>query len=453
LELIILPTEISSNLIEQFKQEYNDRKEAKLVERAVTKNGIRNASRNLAADINSTPVFSIDLDTGDVSNQKQSGRCWMFAALNTMRHDMKNQFKVPGNFELSQNYTFFWDKFEKSNWFYENIISTATLDPDDRKVAFLLNEPQGDGGQWDMLCAIIEKYGVVPQSAYPETYNSSKSREFDTLLNEKLRKDAITLRALVNEGASEADINARKQSLLSEVYRMAAYSFGQPPVEFDWEYRDDNQEYHREAGITPKAFYDKYIGWDLKEYVSIINAPTADKPYNQTYTVEMLGNVVNGRQVKHLNLDMHDFKQAAINQLKAGKSVWFGCDVNQHSEAREKGLLDLDVFTEAELFDIDISMTKAERLDYKESLMTHAMVLTGVDLVDGVPTKWKVENSWGNKVGEKGYMVMSDAWMDEYCYQVVVEKQYLTDAQREAQAQEPTVLKPWDPMGSLAYND
>lgn len=200
MELKILSKEISQNLIDRFKQEYNGRKEAKVIERTVTKNGILNSSRNLAADVQSTPVFSIDLDTGDVANQKQSGRCWMFAALNTMRHDMKNQFKVPGNFELSQNYTFFWDKFEKSNWFYENIINTAELDTDDRKVAFLLNEPQGDGGQWDMLCALIEKYGVVPQSAYPETYNSSKSREFDTLLNEKLRKDAVTLRNLVNSG-------------------------------------------------------------------------------------------------------------------------------------------------------------------------------------------------------------------------------------------------------------
>lgn len=453
MELNILSTEISQNLIDRFKKEYTDRKESKVIERIVTKNGILNASRDLAADVESTPVFSIDLDTGDVANQMQSGRCWMFAALNTMRHDMKNQFKVPGNFELSQNYTFFWDKFEKSNWFYENIISTAALDPDDRKVAFLLNEPQGDGGQWDMLCAIIEKYGVVPQSAYPETYNSSKSREFDTLLNEKLRKDAITLRELVNSDASDEQVQERKQKMLSEVYRMASYSFGQPPVKFDWEYRDDSKAYHREEGITPKEFFDKYVGWDLNEYISIINAPTADKPYDQTYTVEMLGNVVNGRQVKHLNLNMHDFKQAAINQLKSGESVWFGCDVGQHSEAREKGLLDLRVFAEDELFDIDISMSKAERLDYKESLMTHAMVLTGVDLVDGKPKKWKVENSWGKKVGEKGYMVMSDEWMDEYCYQVVVQKKFLTDAQREAQAQEPTVLKPWDPMGSLAYKD
>lgn len=445
--------EISQDLINQFKNDYASRKESKVLERTVTKNGILASSQDLRADIDSTPVFSIDLDTGDVANQKQSGRCWMFAALNTMRHDMKDQFRVKGNFELSQNYTFFWDKFEKSNWFYENIIKTADLGTDDRKVSWLLNEPQGDGGQWDMLCALIEKYGVVPQSVYPETYNSSKSREFDTLLNEKLRKDAVTLRELVNAKTPAEEVQARKEKMLGEVYRMASYSFGEPPVKFDWEFRDDDKQYHREAGITPKEFFTKYVGWDLENYVSIINGPTADKPFNKTYSVEMLGNVVNGRQVKHLNLDMHDFKQAAINQLKAGKSVWFGCDVGQHSEPREKGLLDLNVFAEDELFDIDLSMSKAERLDYKESLMTHAMVLTGVDLVDGKPKKWKVENSWGEKVGTKGYMVMTDEWMDEYCYQVVVEKQYLTEEQRKAQAEEPTQLLPWDPMGSLAYRD
>ncbi|AEV94680.1 C1 family peptidase [Pediococcus claussenii] len=444
---------ISSDLINRFKTEYSERKESKVLERTVTKNGILASSQDLRADIQSTPVFSIDLQTGDVSNQKQSGRCWMFAALNTMRHDMKDHFRVKGDFELSQNYTFFWDKFEKSNWFYENIIQTAALDTDDRKVAWLLNEPQGDGGQWDMLCALIEKYGIVPQSVYPETYSSSKSREFDTLLNEKLRKDAVTLRELVNAGTSEPEVQARKEKMLSEVYRMASYSFGEPPVEFDWEFRDDDKNYHREAGITPKEFFKKYVGWDLKEYVSLINAPTTDKPFDQTYSIEMLGNVVGGRQVKHLNLSMHDVKRAAINQLKAGKSVWFGSDVGQHSEPREKGILDLDIFAEDELFDIDIAMSKAERLDYKESLMTHAMVITGVDLVDDKPTKWKVENSWGDKIGQKGYMVMSDAWMDEYVYQVVVEKQYLTEAQREAQSGEPVQLKPWDPMGALAYKD
>ncbi|WP_412988730.1 aminopeptidase C [Pediococcus siamensis] len=443
---------ISQEQIARYAKHYNDQNKSKVLERAVTKNGILAASEGLRGGADFSPVFSIDLETGSVSNQRQSGRCWMFAALNTMRHHLSEEFKLK-DFELSQNYTFFWDKFEKSNWFYENIIATADKPTSDRKVAWLLNEPQGDGGQWDMLCAIIDKYGIVPESVYPETYNSNKSNEFNTLLNEKLRKDAVELRELVNANTPSEQVQSRKEKLLEEVYRMASYSFGEPPTTFDWEYRDDDKNYHREAGLTPKSFFEKFVGWDLTNYVSIINAPTADKPFNHTYTIEMLGNVVGGRQVKHLNLNMRDFKQAAINQLKAGHSVWFGCDVGQHSEPRKRGLLDLGVYDEESLFDIDLSMSKAERLDYSESLMTHAMVITGVDLVDGEPKKWKVENSWGEKVGTKGYMVMTDEWMSEYCYQVVVDKQYLTEAQRQAQAEEPTKLLPWDPMGALAYKD
>jgi bleomycin hydrolase len=444
---------ISKDQVARYAKNYNEQNKSKVLERAVTKNGILAASEGLRGGADFSPVFSIDLETGAVANQKQSGRCWMFAALNTMRHHLSEEFKIK-DFELSQNYTFFWDKFEKSNWFYENVIATADKPTSDRKVSWLLNEPQGDGGQWDMLCALIDKYGIVPESVYPETYNSNKSNEFNTLLNEKLRKDAVELRELVNNAeTSDEQVQSRKEKMLEEVYRMASYSFGEPPTTFDWEYRDDDKNFHREAGLTPKSFFEKFVGWDLKNYVSIINAPTDDKPFNHTYSIEMLGNVVGGRQVKHLNLNMHDFKQAAINQLKAGHSVWFGCDVGQHSEPRKRGLLDLGVYDEEALFDIDLSMSKAERLDYSESLMTHAMVITGVDLVDGEPKKWKVENSWGEKVGTKGYMAMTDEWMSEYCYQVVVDKQFLTEDQRKAQAEEPTQLLPWDPMGALAYKD
>ena len=313
-----------------------------------------------------------------------------------------------------------------------------------------MTTPQQDGGQWDMLCAIIEKYGIVPKSVMPETYNSSKSNELNSTLNLKLRKDATILRQLVADKASDDEIAAAKDKMLQEDYRILAFTLGEPVSEFDFEYRDDDKNYHIDKGLTPKTFFDKYVGWDLNDYVSIINAPTADKPYNHTYTVEMLGNVVGGRAVKHLNVSIEDFKQLAIKQLQAGQSVWFGCDVGQESE-RQKGIMDTKYYDKDALFNVDFSMTKAEKLDYGESLMTHAMVLTGVDLVDGQPTKWKVENSWGEKVGTKGYFVMSDAWLDKYCYQVVVNKQFLpADLKTTQETEEPTVLAPWDPMGALA---
>lgn len=441
---------IDANQVADFRANYANHPQSAVLEHAVTTNGVKAASFNWHALAENDPHFSIDLTTGDVSDQKQSGRCWMFAALNTMRHEMQAKFNLPDDFELSQSYQFFWDKFEKANYFYENILKTAQLPTDDRRVAWLLATPQQDGGQWDMLCALIEKYGVMPKSAMPESYNSSQSREINAVLNHQLRHDAVILRRLAQQNTGADRINATRKEMLNNVYRMLAYAFGEPVQHFDFEYRTKkDHEFHRDANLTPQAFFQKYVGWNLDDYVSIIQAPTQDKEYHQTYTIEMLGNVVGGRPVKHLNLPMDEFKALAIKQLAGGESVWFGSDVVQQSETKH-GIMALDTYGYEALFDTDLAMTKAEALDYGQSMMDHAMVLTGVDLVDGQPTKWKVENSWGKKVGTKGYFVMSDPWMDKYCYQVVINKKYLSPALLAAQAQEPIVLKPWDPMGTLA---
>ena len=440
---------ISQEQLQNFQADLDKHEGHEVNERAVTKNGILSVSADYRSEVAMDRVFSIDIDTGKVADQKRSGRCWMFAALNTMRHSMREKLHMKDDFELSQNYTFFWDKLEKSNYFLENVLQTAELPTSDRKVAWLMQTPQQDGGQWDMLVALIQKYGVVPQTVMPETFNSSNSTEINKQLNLKLRKDAVELRELVAANKSDADIQKAKEKMLNEIYRMLAYTFGEPPASFDFEYRDTDNNYHRIENITPQEFFKKYVGWNLDDYVSIINAPTADKPFNHMYTVEMLGNVLGGRQVRHLNLDMQTFRKVAIEQLKHGESVWFGSDVGQESD-RKKGIMDTNLYHQDELFDVDFSMSKAERLDYGESMMTHAMVLTGVDLVDDQPTKWKVENSWGDKVGEKGFFVMSDDWMEEFCYQIVVNKKYLPKDLQEILKEEPTVLAPWDPMGALA---
>lgn len=440
---------ISQEQLQNFQADLDKHEGHEVNERAVTKNGILSVSADYRSEVAMDRVFSIDIDTGKVADQKRSGRCWMFAALNTMRHSMREKLHMKDDFELSQNYTFFWDKLEKSNYFLENVLQTTELPTSDRKVAWLMQTPQQDGGQWDMLVALIQKYGVVPQTVMPETFNSSNSTEINKQLNLKLRKDAVELRELVAANKSDADIQKAKEKMLNEIYRMLAYTFGEPPANFDFEYRDTDNNYHRIENITPQEFFKKYVGWNLDDYVSIINAPTADKPFNHMYTVEMLGNVLGGRQVRHLNLDMQTFRKVAIEQLRHGESVWFGSDVGQESD-RKKGIMDTNLYHQDELFDVDFSMSKAERLDYGESMMTHAMVLTGVDLVDGQPTKWKVENSWGDKVGEKGFFVMSDDWMEEFCYQIVVNKKYLPKDLQEILKEEPTVLAPWDPMGALA---
>ncbi|EOS7870340.1 C1 family peptidase [Enterococcus hirae] len=439
---------ITPEMTKKFAKGFEENNKQQALQRAVVKNGITASAENVAAHVSNTPVFSIDLSTGKVSNQKQSGRCWMFAALNTFRHKLLNQFHLK-EFELSQNYTFFWDKYEKANYFYENIIATGNDALDSRKVAFLLTTPQQDGGQWDMIVSLFQKYGVVPKSVMPESANSSNSRDLNNYLNKLLRKDATVLREMIAGGETAEAIQAKKEEMLEGIYQFLVISLGTPPKEFDFEYRDEENNYHIDQQLTPQLFYDKYIGVKLDDYVSIINAPTKDKPFDRSYTVEMLGNVVGGKEVRYLNVDMSTFKQLAIAQLEQGESVWFGCDVGQ-SSTRDSGVMALDVYDMDDLFDVDFTMTKAQRLDYGESLMTHAMVLTGVDLVDGKSTKWKVENSWGEKVGNKGFFVMSDDWMNEYTYQIVVRKDLLSKEQLQAFNEEPIVLAPWDPMGALA---
>ncbi|MDG4513460.1 aminopeptidase C [Streptococcus suis] len=418
-------------------------------ENAVSHNGLLKSLETRQSAIDNDYVFSIDLTKDAVSNQKASGRCWMFAALNTFRHKLISDFKLE-NFELSQAHTFFWDKYEKSNWFLEQIIATADLEIGSRKVKFLLDTPQQDGGQWDMVVALFEKYGVVPKSVYPESISSSASRELNQYLNKLLRQDAQILRDLLAKGSSPEEVQTQKENLLQEIFNFLAVNLGLPPRNFDFAYRDKDNVYHRDTNVTPQAFYEKYVGLKLSDYVSIINAPTTDKPYNKSYTVELLGNVVGAPAVRYLNVEMNRFKELAIAQLKAGESVWFGSDVGQSSN-RQTGIMATNTYDFSSGLGIHFHQDKAGRLDYSESLMTHAMVLTGVDLDDNeLPLKWKVENSWGDKVGDKGYFVASDSWMDEYTYQIVVRKEFLTAEELAAYQAQPQFLAPWDPMGALA---
>ena len=444
--------EITSAAIDKFTKDLSNHAGINIASHAAQENGIFKASQNLQSKIDLTPTFSVEIDTGKPADQKQSGRCWMFSALNTMRHPLQKEYKIK-DFELSQNYTNFWDKFEKSNFFFENVIASAKKPLGDRKVSFLFATPQQDGGQWDMLCGLVEKYGIVPKSVYPETANSNNSGALNDTLNTLLRKDGLELRDLVNAGKSEDEIEKRKNELLNDVFRILAISLGVPPKKFDFEYKDDDGNYHREAGITPKEFFDKFVGMNLEDHVSIINSPTDDKPYHKVFSVEYLGNVVGGRQVRHLNVKISEMKDLIIKQLKAGEVVWFGSNVGKDSE-RQLGLLDTNIYKRDELFDVDFSMSKADKLDSSESMMDHAMVITGVDLVDDKPTKWKIENSWGEKPGFKGYFVMSDSWFDDFVYQAVINKKFLPDDLRTAfdeGAKDPIQLLPWDPMGALAF--
>lgn len=440
---------LEQNFTDKLYAAYEANPKYAALENAISHNGLLVSLEKRSSAVDNTPVFSIDLTKDKVSNQKASGRCWMFAALNTFRHKMISDFQLE-DFELSQAHTFFWDKYEKSNWFLEQILATADLELTSRKVKFLLDTPQQDGGQWDMVVSLFEKYGVVPKAIYPESVSSSNSRELNQILNKLLRQDAQILRELVKDGVDPSTLQVKKEELLQEIFNFLAMNLGLPPRRFDFSYRDKENHFHSENNLTPQEFYRKYVDLHLDDYVSIINAPTADKPYGRSYTVEMLGNVVGSKPVRYLNVEMDRLKELAIAQMQAGETVWFGSDVGQSSN-RKAGIMDEGIYDFTSSMDLHLTQDKAGRLDYSESLMTHAMVLTGVDLdEDGRSKKWKVENSWGDKVGNKGYFVASDAWMDQYTYQIVVRKEFLSAEELVAYEAEPIVLAPWDPMGALA---
>ena len=296
---------ITKEQLEAFDASFAAQRANRVAMNAVTNNGLLASAIQRGAVENDVHEYSICLKQGDICNQKQSGRCWMFAALNTLRYQVMRKCNLK-TFELSQAYLFFWDKLEKSNYFLESILETLEEPTGGRLVSYLLTSPVGDGGQWDMLCSLIEKYGVVPKTAYPESKSSSASREMDATLTEKLREDACILRKLHGEGQTLDALRTRKAEMLNEVYRLLCICLGEPPKTFTFEYRDADDHFHRETGLTPKRFFEKYVGVDLSDYVSLINAPTADKPYGRSYTVRYLGNVKEGRPVRYLTLPIEE---------------------------------------------------------------------------------------------------------------------------------------------------
>ncbi|MCD8145385.1 MAG: C1 family peptidase [Oscillospiraceae bacterium] len=440
---------ITEQNIQDFDARFHQERVNQVAMNAVTSGGIQTAARRWESKAAERHQYSIRLDNRGITAQKMSGRCWMFAATNCLRYKVIHDLNLE-NFELSQNYTFFYDKLERANYFLESILETAERPTDDRTVAFLLTGPAQDGGQWDMISNIFQKYGVVPKDAMPESACSSAAREMNGMLNEKLREDACILRRGFQAGKSLEVLEEEKSAMVEDIYRMLCICLGTPPKTVDFQVRTRDGKYISDCGLTPKEFYDKYVGLDLSQYVSLINAPTADKPYMRSYTVKFLGNVVDGRPVRYVNLPIEELKKAAIAQMQDGEPVWFGCDVGKYSN-RADGVMDLNAYDYEGLFGIKLGMTKADRLEYGHSAMTHAMVFQGVDLDEnGKPLRWCVENSWGEEPGKKGMYLMTDEWFDQYMYQVVVNRKYLPQEVLDAYDSEMIELAPWDPMGALA---
>ena len=433
--------ELTLDEIAKFQQDYQQNKQNKIAELAVVNNGVQKASFNGEGirDLNRT--FSIEIPTDNVTDQKQSGRCWLFAALNVLRHKFAKQYHTK-NFTFSQSYLFFWDRIERANIFFNHILETADKPVDDRTVHFYLQAPDTDGGQWHMAISLIRKYGLVPTYAQDESFTANNTAAFNQALNMKLREDGLVLRKLAQAGKND-EIEQKRQEYLSEIYRMAVIAFGQPVQKFDLEFKDDDGNYKLDQNITPLDFFHNYFEDDLDDYVVLFNAP--DHEYDKLYAFPFEDNVEGGSPVRFLNTKIENLKEAAIKQLKDGETIWFGCDVGKQSD-RQKGILAANLYETDTIFGIETKLNKKERLQTGASGSTHAMTFVGEDVVDGKPRQWKVENSWGTKVGDKGYFVMDDKWFDEYLFKVVVKKQYLPEKLVKIAEGEATPVPCWDSM-------
>lgn len=433
---------LTSKMVKEYQKEFHARRDAAVISRAIQKNGIKNASEDPAASERLHRAFSYEIKTGKPTNQRHSGRCWSFATLNTLRHKFASEYHCK-DFELSQNYLFFWDRIERANMFFQKIIATAKKPLHDRTVDFYLSFAENDGGQWANAASIVEKYGVVPEYVMPDTHNTKDTTDVAEVMNYLMRKDALELRRMVNNDDSEDELAAAQERMMADVYKVAAYAFGEPPVKFDLEYRDDDKKFHQVIGLTPLEFYHEYIKINFNDYVVITNAP--DHQYNKVYAMPTQDNVAGGIPIKFVNVPFEKLQTAALKQLKAGETVWVGNDVLQQMD-RKRGLMDAKLFHREELLDVDFTMDKRDRLESRQAMVSHAMTLTGFDLVNDQPTRWKIENSWGKENGDNGYFVMTQDWFEQFTYEAVINKKYLSADLRKLAASEPVELTAWDSL-------
>lgn len=399
--------------------------------------------------------YNVKFEGGPITNQKSSGRCWLFASTNVFKEFMKNEYNLE-NFEFSQNYLFFYDKLEKCNWFLNRILESYDEDIDSRFIQFLLQLPENDGGQWDMIVNLVNKYGLVPKSIYPDSASSINSSRLNYLINNKLREFAIVLRNLKKEESSNSekistkkDINSIKTSMIKEIHTILSLTLGMPPNPDDsivWEYKDKFGNFHR-IDSTPLKFYKELLNFDANNHFSLIHDP---RNIEGLYTVDKLGNIEGGKQIEYVNTSVDNLKQAAISMIKANIPVFFGSDVGKFEDTTI-GLLDVDSWDYDQAFGTKMNLSKKQRLLSGSSQMTHAMVLTGVHVIDGKPIRWKVENSWGEYGDHKGYFIMSDKWFDEYVFQIVTNPSFTSKKLTKIwKSKDYKVLPYYDPMGALA---
>ena len=412
------------------------------------------ADKALRNALNSTPINSLAVSTDNLAmidthfsdevvtrgrtDQKSSGRCWLFTGLNVLRARMIQKHHL-GTFTFSQNYLFFYDQLEKANLFLQGIIDTKDLPLDDRKVDWLLSNPLSDGGQFTGVSNLVMKYGVVPSEVMPETLSANNTSQMSTQIKTKLREDALILRA-----SKPKEMQAQKVQMLGEVYRMLALCLGVPPTEFTWTRYNSKGEFVSENTYTPKSFYEEFIGEDLENnYIMVMNNPAVE--YGKVYEIEFDRHVYDGQNWVYLNLPIERIKEMAIASIKDNTALYFSCDVGKFLN-RTRGVADLKNFDYESLMGVSFGMNKRQRIQTHASGSTHAMTLIAVDIKDGQPVKWMVENSWGITSGYRGNIIMTDEWFNEYMFRLVVEKKYVPDDIMALMNQKPILLPAWDPM-------
>ena len=436
--------------IEEFRKSFDSDPSATVAQNAVSNADLSTLALRRDLVQNMDFSFSTKLDEWSATNQRRSGRCWLFATLNLFRVGAMKKMNVK-NFEFSQAHIHFWDKLERANHFLEAILETSDRPVDDRTIHFLLSDPIGDGGQWNMATNLIRKHGLVPMSAYPESHSSSSTMSMNTVLKDILRTTASEIRGILDDGGSKNEARKHKEERMKEIWRVLCIHLGTPPEKFDWQWRDKDKEFHRKGTMTPLEFVDEYVEVDWEDYICIVNDPRNE--YYRTYTVDFLQNVAGGPPVVYLNVPSDEMKDITQRLLEDGIPVWMGCDVGKNM-ARKRGLWDADLYDLKGLYGIQFGMEKADRLRFGQTMMTHAMLFTGVDVVDGKPRRWRVENSWGSEdSGEKGFYTMNDNWYDEHMFEIAAPKDYLTDEMKSGLKGDPIVLPAWDPMGSLAREE
>lgn len=435
---------ISQEMLTRFAKANQITGSERAIKNALAVGPVSSLATNQENQVEQNTYFSNSVPSKGITDQKSSGRCWLFTGLNVLRAKMMKEQSLPTTMEFSQNYLFFYDQLEKSNLFLQAVIDTRQKPMDDQTVMWLFQNPLSDGGTFTGVADLVAKYGLVPKGVMPETYTSNNTSQFTTFLKRKLREDALALRE--NPKASNKELMAKKEQFLSEIYHMLTLGFGTPVTEFTWAPKDyDGRAVYPPKRYTPQSFYKEFINLDLQnDYIMLMNDPTRD--YWKTYEIQYDRHTYDGHNWLYLNVPMQDIKEAAIASIKDSTMMYFSCDVNKFLD-RSRGIADLANYNFDEIFGVHFGMDKAQRIKSFDSGSTHAMTLKAVDLDEaGKPIKWEVENSWGAGSGHQGHIIMTDEWFDNYMFRLVINKKYASEKIIKANQQKPTLLPCWDPM-------